>query len=329
MIKILWVHNFVDEVMSSGTFMYEMYDALSDYEDVEIDLYNVKSSSIKSIIKEIPKLRKASSGYDIIHAQYGSGCGFVSSFARGRKILSLRGTDWYFYKGNTLKDKLRGVFIYLISRLAIIRHNDIVVVSNRMAKEVNEKFKGRQISVIPDGIDLKKFERKDRNEAKKKLNITNNKRRVLLSSVTDNNPVKRLDLARRAMKIVSQKNPNIELCYMHGVPHNDVPYFLSTCDAVLLTSTHEGWPNIIKEALACNIPFISTDVSDLSEIAEESGICKVVEPVEEKIAHAVLEVVNKIENELMPTKKLRNLVCHLEVGKKTDNLVAVYRKMMS
>jgi glycosyltransferase involved in cell wall biosynthesis len=45
---------------------------------------------------------------------------------------------------------------------------------------------------------------------------------------------------------------------------------LNAADCLLLTSDIEGSPNIIKEAIATNLPIVSVDVGDVKEIC--SGI---------------------------------------------------------
>ena len=40
---------------------------------------------------------------------------------------------------------------------------------------------------------------------------------------------------------------------------------LNGSNALLVTSFHEGSPNIVKEAMACNLPIISVPCGDVSE----------------------------------------------------------------
>lgn len=320
-LKILWVHSFNSKVESSGVFMKQLLSEITKSDGIKIDLFETGPINILTFIGLILKINRLSKKYDIIHSQYGSGCGFVSSFCKQRKLITLRGTDWYRYRTNNLTGKIKSYIIYKLTNNSLSRFDLIITVSERMSKEVREDFKSKQILTVPDGINLDKFSSIERNKAREKIGINGKNKIVLFSSVTDNNPVKRHQLSIEAFNEAKLLLPNLELLYMHNISHDLVPYYINSSDLILLTSTHEGWPNIIKEGLACNIPFVSTDVSDLRKISSKTSLCYICSDTPKEIASKM------IESLLSPIKEdLRKHVMFMDMKKIAKKLVAIYQE---
>jgi len=289
--KVLWVHNFIERDKNSGVFMYDLYDS---FNSDEIDLYGVPNLlNPINFLKTYLELRKKSKEYDIIHAQYGSATGFLVALLGGKKILSLRGSDWYKTPSNSLKENIHISLGNWLTRLSLRQFDRIIVMSERMQKDISFSEAQLPISIIPDGINLNEFYPKNTIDEPKK-------HRVLFSTVDKTNILKRYYLAKEAVDILKQQIDDVEIVQMTQIPHNEVNDYINNSDVIILTSTHEGWPNIIKEGLAANIPFVATDVSDLKAIANKTNSCFVCEPKASILAEALYKSLNSSREELRP-----------------------------
>jgi hypothetical protein len=139
-------------------------------------------------------------------------------------------------------------------------------------------------------VDTNRFQPFDQMEARRRLGWPSDKKTILFASV-ERHPRKRPELARQAVSRLSDFGVNAEIRLMHGVPHQEVPWWLNASDALLLTSVHEGSANIVKEALACNVPIVSVDVGDVRErLCDVRGCAVVTDAEPTELARALHEV---------------------------------------
>ena len=73
-----------------------------------------------------------------------------------------------------------------------------------------------------------------------------------------------------------KKYKDIKLIYANNkINYNKMYLYYNAANCTILTSFYEGWPNVIKESLFCNTPVVSTDVSDIFNIAKKTDYVQV------------------------------------------------------
>jgi teichuronic acid biosynthesis glycosyltransferase TuaC len=129
----------------------------------------------------------------------------------------------------------------------------------------------RRNTVIPNGVDTTVFNPRPRDEVRAELGWPVDEP-VVLFAADPAIPRKRYALAEAACARI----PGARLHVGHGVDPSVMPLLMNAADCLLLTSSREGSPNVVKEALMCNLPVVSTAAGDVSELLagiHPSAVC--------------------------------------------------------
>lgn len=258
---------------------------------IDIDLFHFKGKkNLFNYINAWKRLRQHTAGksYDLVHAQWGQSA-VLALPKRLPWVITFRGNDLEGIVGKGGRYTMLGRVQTTVSKLMSYLAEEKIVVSESLAKHLH----GKDFHVIPSGLDLELFRPIPQKDAREVLDLPTDKHLILFAASTIGNPRKRYDLANAAVGLIKQRF-NAELIVATNVLHSKIPYYMNACDALLLTSLHEGSPNVVKEALACNLPVVSVAVGDVgSRISNIEGcaICENDSP--EKIAETLTFVLER------------------------------------
>ncbi|HEV8725278.1 MAG TPA: glycosyltransferase [Candidatus Binatia bacterium] len=230
---------------------------------------------------------------DLVHVMYG---GVMA--AQVTRSVQDRPTLVSFCGSDLLGENASGAFRKVASRIGVVasihaarRASGIIVKSKNLLPLLPNEVKVAKIRVIPNGVDLKRFTPLDREVCRRHLGWSSDRFHVLFpANVGD--PVKRPQLARAAVEELNRREIQTDLHALRGIKHEQVPIWLNASDVLLLTSSHEGSPNIVKEALACHVPVVSVDVGDIRERIEAIEGCYLAEATRCDLASKLALVFN-------------------------------------
>jgi teichuronic acid biosynthesis glycosyltransferase TuaC len=232
---------------------------------ITTDYFPIGGRGILSYLKALFRLRSRvrMQRPDIIHAHYALSA-FVALGA-GRRIplvVSFMGDDILgTNRQDGSKTIISGIFSLVNALFARWFYDFVIVKSPEMYARLRS---GTKAEIIPNGVDLKTFFSIDRAEAQNLAGFESGNGNFLFIG-DPSRPEKNYTLASEAVRITGPEN---QLHIIRGKKQAELRIFYCAADAVIMTSFHEGSPNIIKEAMACNCPVVSTDVGDVRMLSE-------------------------------------------------------------
>ena len=234
---------------SFSSFVIEQGSSIA-YEGAEVEYFGVIGkgwtgylSCRKKLIKKIEECKP-----DLIHAHYGL-CGLLANLQRKVPVVTT-------FHGSDIQSS---TMIRCLSRLAMYLSKYNIFVLKSMPDRVG--YKKKNYSVVPCGVNLSVFKPMDMVEARKRLNWNTKDIYVLFAGRFDN-PVKNPLWAKKCIALAG----NCKLIELKGYKRIEVNLLMNACNLLLVTSISEASPQVVKEAMACNHPIVSTDVGDVQHL---------------------------------------------------------------
>lgn len=270
----------IDSMVHFGIFVKEQVDHISDMYDVDSKVYFLnareegKTKYLRSLF-EIPRLIRKMKP-DVIHIHYGIS-GLFLLFYRPQADVYLT-----FHGGDVLADQ-GFYFQNIISTLVARRVKKVFVLNSEM--EVLAKSIGTDFELLPCGVDTDFF-----TPLSKGVHL--NTKPLIIFPGDPKLSVKNYALFKEVVQsIESRLGETIEIKCICGMSRNEVRDTLAAADCLVMTSISEGSPQVVKEALACNLPVVSVDVGDVRTVLQDIPSCHIATTYDSStLADFVLEV---------------------------------------
>ncbi|MBV9818260.1 MAG: glycosyltransferase [Solirubrobacterales bacterium] len=224
-----------------GSFVADQVAALRRAGEAEIELAAFAPGGYRSYTRAARTLRERHrhDRFDVVHAHFGLTAGPARVVPATAHAVTLHGTDLAHPRSRRLT-------------LAGLAVTDLIGVVSEPLAELLPRWARSRVEILPCGVDLHRFGRRDRRVARRELGLPEDEP-CLLFPADPARAEKRHDRARAAAG-------ETRLLTLSDVEPARVPLFLNAANAVLVPSEREGFGLAVLEALACDVPVLATPV---------------------------------------------------------------------
>lgn len=302
----------------SGTFIKALVDSLvAAGHDVEVVHPKPGPVPIRYASATLQVFLKTLSGrFDIVHGHYGLWCLAARMQWTTPVVAAYLGDDLLGTVTASGGYSKKSMLVVSISRWLCHAVDAVTVKTDQM----KDAASGDNIVVIPDGINFELFHPIPRAKARAALGWDPDRYCVLFSNDPDI-PVKNFPLAKAAIERLHAKGVSAELVVANGLSQTQVVQYMNASNALILPSIAEGSPNVVKEAMACNVPVVATNVGDVAEVIGKTKGCSVCPSDPDVMATALEEAFRHRE---LTTG--RTDIAHLDSAVVVKQVLALYEQ---
>ena len=287
-------------------------------EEIGLEIYHINFNSwhfVKSLIRFITVLKKISPNIIQGWMNHGNFASILALFILNFKPIIYWNIRQSFYKNKN--DLFYTKFLFLFNIFFSRIPKKIIINSNISKIQLqNFGFHIDSFKFIPNGFDSNYWVRDLSFRKLKRENLGIENLDFLIGYVGRYHPMKNIILLLKAFEIISINFPNSKLVIIghkendfnkfeklifDRIPNNqiillnqknNINKYYSIFDLFTLCSVSEGFPNVLGEAMSCELCCISTNVGEASALLQEVGF---IIPVDDLDA-LVREITNCIEN---------------------------------
>ncbi|WP_233564671.1 glycosyltransferase family 4 protein [Methanohalophilus sp. RSK] len=221
----------------------------------------------------------------------------------------------------------------------------VVTPSNWLAEcaRSSSLFDDKRIEVIPNGLDLQKYKPVDKEEARKALNLPQDKNLILFGAMNSTKDKRKgFQYLKSAINMLSEDlefeaivfgnsdsddQLDIPVNYLGRIPDNMLTSVYSAADMFVALSLQDNLPNTVMEALACGTPSVAFDIGGMSDMIVHKENGYLAKPFDtEDLAKGIEWVVESDQRKKSLSENARK---HVEGNYELKNIAQRYGELYS